>query len=186
MSDTKPQHILERRSAVPRSPLLSGDGVERGVLNFIDESAQLGTGTKVWHFAVILQDVVIGDLCNVGSGAEIGRGTKIGDRSRISSGVFLPPDSVVGSDVFIGPGAIFTDDKFPRTLQAGESYFAEPPVVGDFASIGAGAVILPGVKIGSFARVAAGAIVTDDVGPHEMVRGEPARTRARSEAAKNW
>ena len=144
-------------------------------MNFIDPSARIGGGTKVWHFAVILQDVVIGSDCSIGSHAEIGLGCIIGDGTRIGKGVFLPPDSRVGCNVFIGPGCIFTDDKYPK---AGNRYYtAEPPVIENDASIGAGAVILPGVHIGHHAMIAAGAIVTRDVPAHGHVRCEPAREK---------
>jgi acetyltransferase-like isoleucine patch superfamily enzyme len=143
--------------------------------NFIDPTAKIGPGTKVWHFATILADVVIGRDCNIGSHTEIGRGCVIGDRVRISSGVFLPPHSKIGNDVFIGPGAIFTDDKFPRA--GNKDYRAEPPIVEDGASVGAGAVILPGIVVRSRALVGAGAVVTHEVVASSVVRGEPARMK---------
>jgi acetyltransferase-like isoleucine patch superfamily enzyme len=145
-----------------------------------------GVDVVVWHFARVLADVVIGDHCSIGGGAEIGRGTLIGDHSRISANVFLPSNTVIGDHVFIGPGVVCTDDRYPRTLEPGETYEALPPCIGDYASIGAGAVLLPGVQIGKRARIAAGAIVTRDVPDEGMVRGEPARMAERSEASKNW
>lgn len=145
------------------------------ITNFISEKAIIGKNTRVWHFSVILDDVVIGDDVNIGSGTEIGRGSVIGDLTRISAHVFLPPMSVIGKNVFIGPGAIFTDDKHPRANNI--SYDARPPVVGDFAAIGAGAVILPGVHIGNGAVVGAGAVVTKDVPEDGVVYGVPARLK---------
>lgn len=141
--------------------------------NFIDDSARIGSGTKIWHFCVILADVVIGIHCSIGSRTEIGRGTMIGQDTRIGSGVFLPPNSKIGREVFIGPGAIFCDDRSPRA--GNNNYKAEPPVIEDRASIGAGVVVLPGVKIGHDSRIGAGAIVTKDVAPFALVRSEPAR-----------
>lgn len=169
---------------------LTGYCAERGLLNgagplcFIDRTAVVGPGTIVWHFARVLADAVIGLDCNVGGGAEIGRGTKIGDRSRISAGVFLPSNSKIGNDVFIGPNATFTDDRYPKTLRAGETYKAEPPVIEDGASIGAGAVILPGIRIGKNARVAAGAVVTKDVPDGLAVKGFAAKRFELSEEAR--
>lgn len=145
--------------------------------NFIDPSVKLGSNTKVWHFAVILADVEIGSNCSIGSHAEIGRGSRIGSNTRISYGVFLPSRSLISHDVFIGPGVIFTDDKYP--LAGNANYNAEPPTIGHGASIGAGAVILPGIHIGPQALIGAGAIVTHDVPPGTHVRGEPAREKAR-------
>lgn len=157
----------------------------RGMTMFrhIEPSARIGEGSKVWHFAVILQDVEIGQDCSVGSGCEIGRGTVIGDRSRIGAHVFLPPHSLIGSNVFIGPGVHFADDRYPKVPMPGDApYKAEPPVVEDDAVIGLGCVILPGVHIGRGAMIGAGAVVTRSVGPGEHVRGEPARTRTFSAA----
>lgn len=140
---------------------------------FVDATATLGEGTKVWHFAVILQNVVIGDDCNVGAHAEIGRGSTIGDRTRISSKVFLPPNSVIGDDVFVGPGCIFTDDRHPKA--GNKNYRAEPPVVGNGSSLGAGVVVLPGVTIGENCLIGAGSVVTRDVPDNTVLRGEPSR-----------
>jgi UDP-2-acetamido-3-amino-2,3-dideoxy-glucuronate N-acetyltransferase len=146
-------------------------------INHIEGSALIGAGSKVWWYAVVLQDVRIGVNCSIGSHTEIGRGSRIGDQTRIGAQCFLPPNSVVGCSVFIGPGVVFTDDRFPRIHTPEEPpYHAEPPVIEDGANIGAGAVILPGVRIGRKAFIAAGAIVTRDVPAGGHVRGQPART----------
>lgn len=142
---------------------------------FIDPSATIGEGTVVWHWAVVLADVVIGRNCSVGACAEVGRGSVIGHRTRISHGVFLPSYSQLGDDVFIGPNVTCTDDRYPRA--GNTDYRPLPPVIEDGASIGAGAVLLPGVRIGAGALIGAGAVVTRDVIPGQMVRGEPARVR---------
>jgi acetyltransferase-like isoleucine patch superfamily enzyme len=144
-------------------------------------------GSKVWWYAVVLQDVRIGVNCSIGSHTEIGRGSKIGDQSRIGALCFLPPNSQIGCSVFIGPGVVFTDDRFPMIHDpADPPYTAEPPIVEDYANIGAAAVILPGVRIGAGAFVAAGAVVTKDVPAGGMVLGLPARpgiVRSRHELA---
>lgn len=90
--------------------------------------------------------------------------------------MFIPSNAKIGSDVFVGPNVTMTDDRYPRTLKEGETYKAEPPVIEDGASIGAGAILLPGVRIGKNARVAAGAIVTRDVMDGGAVIGAPAKT----------
>lgn len=142
--------------------------------NFIDPTAKLGNGSKVWHWSVILQDVVIGENVSIGSCCEIGRGSSIGDGSRIGFGSFFPPHSSIGRFVFIGPQVTCTDDRYPRVNNA--EYEAQPPIIEDFASIGAGVVILPGVRIGAGAMIGAGSVVTKDVPPGATLRGDPSRT----------
>lgn len=149
-----------------------------GAFNFVDKTAQLGEGTTVWHFATILAECVIGKNVSIGSGAEIGRGTRIGDNSRIGSGVFLPSNSIIGANVFIGPRTCFTDDRNPRVNNP--NYLAEPPIVCDHARIGAGCVILPGVRIGINALIGAGSVVTRDVPDGGKVYGEKAKLREMS------
>lgn len=160
----------------------------QGPIRFIDPSATVDATASVWHYAVVLADAVIGAQCNVGSGCEIGRGTVIGAYSRIGSGTFLPPNTTIGERVFIGPHVVMCDDRHPRVPSPGiPSYFAEPPVIEDDAVVGAGAVLLPGVRIGRNARVAAGALVTKDVPENGFVRSEPARERELSTtAAGRW
>ena len=144
----------------------------------IDSSATWGEGTIIWHYARILAQVRIGKNCSIGGGTEIGRGSVIGDNTRVGANAFLPPNSIVGANVFIGPGVVCTDDMHPHIHVAGEPpYLAQPPIIEEGAAIGAGAVLLPGIRIGKHARVAAGAIVTKSVPDHAMVRGQPARAR---------
>lgn len=147
-------------------------------VNYIDETAELGELVRVWHFARVLQRVRLGNGVQIGGGAEIGRGSSIGVASRISAGVFLPPNSIIGKHVFIGPNVTFTDDKFPKVplSPSDPPYDALPPTVEDYASIGAGAVILPGVRIGHHALIGAGAVITKDVEPHTVVHGLPSNT----------
>lgn len=152
----------------------------------IDPSAQFGLRCVVWAWTNIMADVVCGDDVSIGSRTEIGRGTTIGAKSRIGSGVFLPYSSIVGESVFIGPNVTATDDRHPKILSPGQRYTAEPPVIEDHVSIGAGAVILPGVRIGHHAKIAAGAIVAKDVDPHTIVKCAPARVHSPSITAAGW
>jgi Acetyltransferase (isoleucine patch superfamily) len=157
---------------------MSQDWRNDGIVHFIADSAQIGYGTRIWHYAVVLDDVIVGNDVSIGSGSEIGRGSVIGSRTRIGAHVFLPPNSIIGSDVFIGPGCVFTDDRYPRANNP--DYDAEPPQLDDGAVIGAGAVILPGVIIGEGAMIGAGSIVTKDVPPRHCVKCEPARAFERT------
>lgn len=142
----------------------------------VDPSAQIGSLTKVWANVGILAHVRIGSGCSIGRGTEVGRGTVIKDRARIGWNVFLPPNSFVGERVFIGPGTICCDDKHPRVPEPSDPpYEALPPIIEDDAVIGAGVVLLPGVRIGKRAFVGAGAVVTKNVADGETVAGLPAR-----------
>ena len=134
---------------------------------------QIGVGTKVWQFVVILKGAIIGNDCNICAHVLIEGDVVLGERVTVKSGVQLWDGLRIGNDVFIGPNVTFTNDRFPRSKVYPES-FAQT-VVEDGASIGAGAVILPGVRIGARALVGAGAVVTRDVAPKSLVLGNPAR-----------
>lgn len=139
----------------------------------VHDTAKVAESTPVWQFASVGEGTVIGPGGVVGSCAYIGKNCVIGSNVRIQHGAFLPNGSVVEDNVFIGPNVTCTDDKYPRAGNHG--YTAEPPHICRGASIGAGAVLLPGVVIGGHAMVAAGAVVTHDVEFGERVRGIPAR-----------
>lgn len=141
----------------------------------ISQDARLHATVRVWQFATICAHTVIGEGCVIGSSVWIGRDCKIGRNVRIQTGAFIPNGSVIHDDVFIGPNVTMTDDKYPRSGNKG--YIAQPPLIYKGASIGAGAVILPGIIIGVDAMVAAGAVVTHDVMFGEVVRGVPARKK---------
>ena len=134
---------------------------------------KIGEGTKIWQFVVVLKGAQIGSDCNICAHVLLEGDVVLGDRVTVKSGVQLWDGLRVGNDVFIGPNATFTNDRFPRSKIYPES-FAQT-VIEDGASIGAGAVILPGVLIGTQAMVGAGAVVTRDVAPGSLVIGNPAR-----------
>lgn len=134
---------------------------------------QIGERTKVWQFVVILKGAEIGRDCNICAHVLIEGDVVLGDRVTVKSGVQLWDGLRIGNDVFIGPNATFSNDSFPRSKVYPGSYIQT--IIEDGSSIGAGAVILPGVHIGRKAMVAAGAVVTKDVAPGSLVMGNPAR-----------
>lgn len=141
----------------------------------IHPGAVIDKSATIWSFTVIGEGVVIGPNVVIGSHCYIGKGSTIGEGARVQTGVFLPNDSRIEKFVFIGPHVVFTDDRYPWT--GNFDYIAEPPTVRVGASIGAGAVILPGVEIGAGAMVGAGAVVTHDVMMGDLSYGVPARPK---------
>lgn len=137
------------------------------------QTTRIGPGTRVWQFVVALPGATIGSDCNICAHCFIENDVVIGDRVTVKNGVQLWDGCRIGNDVFIGPNATFTNDRFPKSRN--RSFQALPIFVEDNAVVGAGAVLLPGVRIGAGATVAAGAVVTKDVPPGALVMGNPAR-----------
>jgi acetyltransferase-like isoleucine patch superfamily enzyme len=137
------------------------------------QTTAIGERTRIWQFVVILPKAVIGDDCNICSHCLIENDVILGNRVTVKSGVQLWDGLRVGDDVFIGPNATFANDKFPRSRQHLDNVVAT--VIEEGASIGAGATILPGIRIGRHAMVGAGAVVTRSVPPNAIVVGNPAR-----------
>ncbi len=136
-------------------------------------SRKIGKDCRIWQFTVVLQDAVIGNDVNICSHCFIENEVVIGNRVTIKAGVQLWDGVSLDDDVFIGPNVTFTNDKYPRSKVYPEDYAKTWVQRG--ASIGGGAVLLPGITIGENAMVAAGAVVTQSVPPHAIVKGNPAR-----------
>lgn len=137
------------------------------------QSVSIGQGSRIWQYVVALSGAQIGRDCNICSHCLIESDVIIGDRVTVKSGVQLWNGLRLGDDVFVGPNASFTNDRFPRSKQRPEKFLVT--TIHDGASIGAGAVILPGISIGSKAMIAAGAVVTRSVPPNAVVVGNPAK-----------
>lgn len=137
------------------------------------QSRNIGSGTRIWQYVVVLSNAVIGHDCNICSHCLIENDVILGDRVTVKSGVQLWDGLRVANDVFIGPNVTFTNDKFPRSKRHPESFSLTEIHAG--ASIGANATILPGIRIGRRAMVGAGSVVTRSVPPNAIVVGNPAR-----------
>lgn len=148
----------------------------------ICESDTVGDLTRIWAFAHVLPGARIGMDCNVCDHVLVENDVVVGDRVTIKSGVQLWDGVRLGDDVFVGPNVTFANDRFPRSKKYPEEFLQT--VVADGASLGAGAVILPGVRIGRNAMVGAGAVVTKDVPANAVVVGNPARITGYAGAAK--
>jgi UDP-3-O-[3-hydroxymyristoyl] glucosamine N-acyltransferase len=141
----------------------------------------IGPGTRIWHQAQVREGAHVGAHCIVGKGAYVDFDVVIGDNVKIQNGVYVYHGVTVEDGVFLGPGVILTNDKLPRainpdgTLKTDDDWQVSPIVIRRGASIGAGAVVLPGVTVGEFALVGAGAVVTRDVSAQGLVYGNPAR-----------
>lgn len=133
--------------------------------------AEIGEGTVI-HDQVNLYKCKIGKNCKIDSFVYIEEGVEIGDECKIRPFTFIPTGVKIGNQVFISPNVTFTNDKYPKV--SGEWELKET-VVEDKVSIGAGAVILPGIRIGRDAMIGAGAVVTKDVHPNTIIAGNPAK-----------
>ncbi|MCK4870860.1 MAG: N-acetyltransferase [Gammaproteobacteria bacterium] len=144
------------------------------------QSDNIGEGTNIWQFCVVLEKACIGRNCNINAHCFIENDVVIGDNVTIKSGVQIWDGIRIEDDAFVGPNVTFTNDKFPRSKVYPKKY----PIttVSKGASIGGGAVILPGITIGEFAMVGAGAVVTCSVQPGTIVVGNPARMVGKVEA----
>jgi acetyltransferase-like isoleucine patch superfamily enzyme len=134
---------------------------------------QIGQGTRVWQFVVILKGAKIGVDCNICAQTLIEGGVVIGDRVTVKSGVQIWDGSFIGDDVFIGPNVTFSNDLYPRSKQYPTQF--NGITIHNGASIGANATLLPGITIGEKAMVGAGAVVTKDVPDRAVVIGNPAK-----------
>lgn len=141
--------------------------------NALVESAEIGSGTRVWAFAHILPGAKIGSDCNICDHTFIENDVVVGDRVTIKCGVQLWDGLRIEDDVFIGPNATFTNDAFPRSKHYPEKFLETRIRKG--ASIGANATILPGLTIGRSAMIGASAVVTRSVPTNAIVVGNPAR-----------
>lgn len=147
----------------------------------VEQRAIVGDDTKVWHEAQIRTRANVGARCIIGKGAFVDMDVIIGDDCKLQNYACVYHGVTLGRGVFVGPHAVFTNDVFPRAtdprfgLLGDGDWEVGTTSVGDGASIGACATILPNVTIGKWAMIGAGAVVTRDVEPYALVVGSPAR-----------
>jgi len=140
----------------------------------VDAGAQIGDGTKVWHFVHVSAGARIGQHCALGQNVYVGNDVVVGDNVRIQNNVSLYDAVTLEDDVFCGPSMVFTNVINPRaTVQRKHAYL--PTLVRRGATLGANCTVVCGVTIGRWAFVGAGAVVTDDVPDFALVIGVPAR-----------
>jgi acetyltransferase-like isoleucine patch superfamily enzyme len=137
------------------------------------QTKNIGPGTRVWQYAVILKNAVIGSNCNINCHTFIENDVIVGDNVTIKSGVYLWDGLRIAGDVFVGPNVTFINDRYPRSKQYPETF--PQTVIGKGASLGAAATILCGLTIGEYAMIGAGSLLTKSVRPHTLWYGNPAK-----------
>lgn len=140
----------------------------------VEEGASIGQNTMIWHFCHLMPRAVIGENCQLGQNVFIDNNVRIGNGVKIQNNVSVYNGVILEDDVFIGPSAVFTNVLNPRSFIDRKTEF-KPTLVKRGASIGANATIICGVVIGNFAMIGAGAVVTRDVPDHALMVGNPAR-----------
>ncbi|MCR5522596.1 MAG: acetyltransferase [Clostridia bacterium] len=143
--------------------------------SFIDEGAEIGEGTKIWHFCHIQTGAKIGQKCSLGQNVNISNNVKIGNGVKIQNNVSVYEGVELEDNVFCGPSMVFTNDLTPRSRYPKGSAGYKKTLIRHDATLGANCTIVCGNEIGEFATIAAGAVVTKDVLPHALMAGVPAR-----------
>ena len=142
--------------------------------SFIDDGAQIGTGTKVWHFCHVMGSARIGERCNIGQNVFIAADVVIGNNVKIQNNVSLYTGVVVEDDVFLGPSMVLTNVINPRSHVSRKDEY-RTTLIQKGASVGANATLVCGITLGMYCFVGAGAVVTRDVPDYGLVYGNPAR-----------
>lgn len=149
----------------------------------VEDGAVIGDGTAIWDNVHVRAPSVIGSGCIVGEKTYIAYDVVIGDRVKINAQAYICAGVTIETGVMISAGVIFTNDRFPRATTSDLSElrpsepdeFTEKTLVRSGTTIGAGAIIGPGLEIGHFAMIGMGSVVTRSVGDYELVVGNPAR-----------
>ena len=140
----------------------------------IDEGAQVGTGTKIWHFAHIFGDTTIGEGCIFGQNTMVSAGVRIGNNVKVQNNVSIYTGTTIEDDVFLGPSCVLTNVTNPRS-QVDRKNLYEETLIKRGATVGANATIVCGVTLGRYCFIAAGAVVTKDVPDYALIAGVPGR-----------
>ena len=147
------------------------------------DTGDIGAESVVWAYTHIMSGARIGKNCHISDHCFIESGVTVGDNTVIKSGNMLWEGITLEEGIFVGPCVLFTNDLYPRSRHLPETKnryrnkknWLAPTLIKRGASLGAGAVILPGVTVGTFSMVGAGAVVSRDVPPYGLVKGNPAK-----------
>jgi UDP-2-acetamido-3-amino-2,3-dideoxy-glucuronate N-acetyltransferase len=140
----------------------------------VDQGAQIGDGSRIWHFAHVCGGAKIGRNVSLGQNAFVGNKVVIGDNCKIQNNVSVYDNVTLEEGVFCGPSMVFTNVYNPRALIERKSEYRDT-LVCKGATLGANCTIVCGVSIGKFALIAAGAVINKDVLAYALMAGVPAR-----------
>ena len=140
----------------------------------VDDGAQIGEGSRVWHFVHVCGGARIGAGVSLGQNVFVGNKVVIGDRCKIQNNVSVYDNVTLEEGVFCGPSMVFTNVYNPRALIERKSEYRDT-LVRRGATLGANCTVVCGVTIGEFAFVGAGAVVVKDVAPYALIVGVPGR-----------
>lgn len=144
--------------------------------SYVDDAAEIGAGTKIWHFCHVMSRAQIGESCNIGQNVLVSSDVTIGNNVKIQNNVSLYTGVIIEDDVFLGPSMVFTNVINPRSHVSRKDEY-KTTLVRKGTSIGANATIVCGIILGKYSFVGAGAVVTKDVPDYALVYGSPARVR---------
>lgn len=140
----------------------------------IDENAEIGKDTKIWHFSHIMSFSKIGEHCNIGQNVVISPSVVLGNNVKVQNNVSLYTGVECADDVFLGPSCVFTNVLNPRSAIPRRDQYLKTHV-GRGATIGANATIVCGHAIGAYAFIGAGAVVTKEIPAYALVVGNPGK-----------
>ena len=140
----------------------------------VDDGAQIGAGSRVWHFAHVCAGAQIGAGVSLGQNVFVGNKVVIGDRCKVQNNVSVYDNVTLEEGVFCGPSMVFTNVYNPRSLIERKNEYRNT-LVQKGATLGANCTIVCGVTIGAYAFVGAGAVVTKDVPAYALIVGVPAK-----------
>jgi UDP-2-acetamido-3-amino-2,3-dideoxy-glucuronate N-acetyltransferase len=140
----------------------------------IDDGAQIGKDTRVWHWVHVCGGAIIGIRCSLGQNVFVGNDVKIGNNVKIQNNVSVYDNVVLEDDVFCGPSMVFTNVYNPRSAVERKSEYKDT-LVKKGATLGANCTIVCGVTIGEYAFIGAGAVVNHDIPAYALMVGVPAK-----------
>jgi UDP-2-acetamido-3-amino-2,3-dideoxy-glucuronate N-acetyltransferase len=140
----------------------------------VDQGAQVGDGSRVWHFAHVCAGAKIGQNVSLGQNVFVGNKVTIGDRCKVQNNVSIYDNVRLEEGVFCGPSMVFTNVCNPRALIERKAEYKDT-LVKKGATLGANCTIVCGLTVGEYAFIGAGAVITKDVKPYALMVGVPAR-----------